>query len=96
MEAISSLHGCPLIIRGDLGTENVCVRLFQRYLRRNDNDNRAGEKSYLEGRSTANQRIKYMWNFLRRECTDFWICLFRDVEAAGDFDGGFLDVGLLQ
>jgi hypothetical protein len=51
---------------------------------------------YLEGPSTANQRIEYFWNFLRRECTDFWICFFRDVEADGHFDGSFLDINLLQ
>ena len=46
--------------------------------------------SYLEGPSTSNQRIEYFWNFLQRECTDFWICLFRDLEANGHLDGGYL------
>lgn len=49
-----------MVIRGDLGTENVRVRQFQRYLRRNGDDCRAGERSYLEGKGTANQRIEYM------------------------------------
>ena len=96
LEAVSSMGGCPLVLRGDLGTENSKVRQMQRYFRRNGNDNRAGEHSYLEGPSTANQRIEYFWNFLRRECTDFWICLFRDLEADGNFDSSFLDVNILQ
>lgn len=96
LEAIAALGGCPLLIRGDRGTENILVRQFQRFLRRNGDDNRAGDRSYLEGPSTANQRIEYFWNFLRRECTDFWICFFRDVEADGHFDGSFLDINLLQ
>ena len=96
VEAVSSLGGCPLTMRGDRGTENVCVRQFQMFLRRGGDDNRAGERSYLEGPSTANQRIEYFWNFLRRQCTDYWICHFRDIEAEGNFDGGFIDINLLQ
>lgn len=96
MESVSSLEGCPHVVRGDLGTENVLVKQLQMFLRRNGDDNRAGELSYLGGPSTANQRIEYFWNFLRRECTDYWICLFREVEADGNFDGSFLDVSLMQ
>ncbi len=96
MESVSSMGGCPLLVRADLGTENVRVRRFQRFLRRHGNDDRARERSYLEGPSTANQRIEYLWNFLRRECTDYWIFLFRDLEADGHFNGGFLEISLLQ
>lgn len=96
VNAVSSLEGCPLVIRSDRGTENVRVRQFQIFFRRDGNDDRAGERSYIEGPSTANQRIEYFWNFLRRECTDFWICHFQDIEADGNFDGQFLDINLLQ
>ena len=96
IEAVMSHGGCPLVMRSDHGTENDIARSFQRFLRRSGNDPRAREMSYLEGPSTANQRNEYFWNFLRRECTDFWICLFRDLETNGHFDGGFLDIGLLQ
>jgi hypothetical protein len=96
IEAVSSLRGCPSVIRGDHGTENVRVRQFQIFFRREDNDGRAGERSYLAGPSTANQRIEYFWNFLRRQCTDFWICHFLDLEADGNFDGSFLDTSILQ
>ena len=71
IEAVESLGGCPTVMRADLGTENVRVKYFQRYLRRDGRDARAGERSFLVGRSTANQRIEYWWSFLRRECTDF-------------------------
>ncbi len=96
IEAIATAQGCPRLVRGDRGTENIRVGEFQRFLRRHGDDDRAGDCSYLHGPSTANQRIEYLWNFLRRECTDFWICFFRNVEADGMFDGGFLDVSLLQ
>lgn len=96
LEAVSQVQGCPTLLRGDRGTENVRVRQFQRFLRRDGMDNRAGDASYIEGPSTANQRIEYWWNFLRRECTDFWISLFRELETDGHFDGGFIDINLIQ
>lgn len=96
MQAVISEGGCPLLVRCDLGTENIRVKEYQRFCRRNGVDNRAGANSFLEGPSTANQRIEYLWNFLRRECTDYWILFFRDIEAEGYFDGSFLDISLLQ
>ncbi|KAF7643707.1 hypothetical protein LDENG_00234950 [Lucifuga dentata] len=56
IEAVQHLGGCPRAVRGDLGTENVHVRDFQRVLRINPPDETLD--SYLEEASTANQRIK--------------------------------------
>ena len=56
-----SLPGCPAIIRADRGTENVHVARIQRHLRRNGEDSFAGEKSYMYGRSTANQ-VRQLYN----------------------------------
>lgn len=47
--------GCPTIVRADRGTENVHIERLQRYFRRNGTDAFAGEKSFLYGKSTANQ-----------------------------------------
>ena len=96
MESVLTVACCPRVVRGDKGTENVLVKEFQTYLRRNDTDGRAESLSYLEGRSTANQRIEYWWSFLRRECTDFWMCLFQQLTDDGEFAGTFLDVNLVQ
>ncbi|KAK7895735.1 hypothetical protein WMY93_021060 [Mugilogobius chulae] len=41
-----------------MGTENVVIRDIQRYLRSDDEDDRAGDGSYITGASTANQRIE--------------------------------------
>ena len=95
MEAVESLAGCPKIVRSDLGTENGHVKNIQTFLRMDDNFQEA-DLSYLEGPSTANQRIEYMWSFLRRECTDYWICLFQNMVDDGLFNGDFLDVNLMQ
>ncbi|CAJ1057724.1 uncharacterized protein LOC110369479 [Xyrichtys novacula] len=85
------LHG---IVRGDLGTENGYVRDFQRFLVPIHPDGTVD--SYLEGASTANQRIEYWWGFLRNQCVEFWMSLFADIRDNGFFDGGFLDKAILQ
>ncbi|CAB1433775.1 unnamed protein product [Pleuronectes platessa] len=52
--------------------------------------------SYLEGASTANQRIEYWWNFLHSQCVEFWFSFFADLRDNGFFDAGFLDKAILQ
>ncbi|KAF3837788.1 hypothetical protein F7725_009556, partial [Dissostichus mawsoni] len=94
-EAVEKLGGCPRIVRGDKGTENVKVRDFQRFVRRNIQD-RSAIDSYIEGASTANQRIDSWWGFLRRESMEFYICMFTDLKNRGLFDGAFLDKSVLQ
>ncbi|KAF3832661.1 hypothetical protein F7725_026326 [Dissostichus mawsoni] len=81
MEAVQRLGGCPRLVRGDLGTENGYVRGIQRFLVPTSPD--GTHESYLEGASTANQRIEYWWGFLRRECAEFWMCLFGDLRDNG-------------
>lgn len=43
----------------------------------------AGDKSFLYGRSTSNQRIEAWWGILRRGCADWWIGFFKDMRDAG-------------
>ncbi|KAF3836685.1 hypothetical protein F7725_004149 [Dissostichus mawsoni] len=56
IEAVEKLGGCPRIVRGDKGTENVKVRDVQRFVRRNIQDGSAID-SYIEGASTANLQM---------------------------------------
>ena len=84
------------MLRGDAGTENAYVRDMQRFMRMEDNDALAGDFSYLQGTSTANPRIEYLWSFLRRECTDYWMCFFRQMLDDGQFSRDFLDVNLIR
>ncbi|KAF7642204.1 hypothetical protein LDENG_00262620 [Lucifuga dentata] len=87
-EVVDRLRGCPRIVRGDHGTENGKVRDFQRFLRHNIPDD-YGVESYLEGASTANQRIESWWGFLRKESMEY-------LKDRGFFDGRFLDRSLIQ
>ena len=52
---ISIPIGTAKVVRADRGTENVNIAAMQRFFRINDNDSMAGQKSFLYGRSTANQ-----------------------------------------
>lgn len=96
VKSVQCFGGCPKLIRGDHGTENVLVRQIHTFFRRNGTDERSGERSYLSGPSTANQRIEYFWNFLRRQCMEFWMNHFIQLEADGDFDGSFLQINVLR
>jgi len=96
IKAVARLGGCPRIVRADNGTENGHVCAIQQYLRRNDRDSFAGEKSFLYGRSTANQRIEFLWGMLRKQCMQTWMDLFTTLSDDGHFCGDELDKALVQ
>ncbi|KAK5874644.1 hypothetical protein PBY51_019572 [Eleginops maclovinus] len=95
LETAQELGGCARIVRTDMGTENCSIRDMQRHLRRNDTDAHGGERSFMYGRSTSNQRIESWWGFLRKECVDFWLGHFHRLKDEGDFVGDFLDKNLM-
>ncbi|XP_037136560.1 uncharacterized protein LOC119139703 [Syngnathus acus] len=96
IKTVSRIGGCPERIRADRGTENGCVEQMQLCLRQNHSDNFAGEKSFLYGRSTANQRIEGWWSILRKQSAQFWINLFQTLQEDGHYTGDFLDKSLIQ
>ena len=95
VEAVKMFSGCPVILRGDRGTENRNLCEFQRFLRRNGDDAYMGNRSFMYGRSTSNQRIESWWGFLRRQCIEFWLACFDQLKADGYFEGNFLDKNLV-
>ena len=78
------------------GTENVVMGDMQRLLRRHGNDVWGGERSWLTGTSSANQRVEYWWAFLRKQCVQFWMEIFHELQDEGLYDGGHLDKNLAQ
>lgn len=86
IDCVQQLRGLPRVVRGDCGTENIHIAAVQRFMRRNGGDNMAGEKSFLYGKSVANQRIEAWWSFLRKSNTDCWIRFFKDFSDLGHFD----------
>lgn len=95
IEIVEQVQGCPRIVRADRGTENSQVCTFQRFLREDDEDPFSGERSFMYGSSTHNQRIESFWGFLRKECIEFYIQLFHELKDEGLFDGTFIDKNLL-
>ncbi|CAK6970288.1 uncharacterized protein LOC119785590 [Scomber scombrus] len=69
---------------------------MQVFLRREHSDAFAGIKSFLYGRSTANQRIESWWGILRKQSVQFWMNLFKSLQDAGHFSGDALDKSLMQ
>ncbi|KAJ8667926.1 hypothetical protein QAD02_009589 [Eretmocerus hayati] len=80
LRKVQKLGYIPVLMRVDNGTEcgimedlHVTFRLF-------DQDNNAGVRSFLKGKSTANQRIECWWRQLRQKMGDFYIHLFKQME----------------
>ncbi|KAF3836224.1 hypothetical protein F7725_028782, partial [Dissostichus mawsoni] len=96
IKTVSGIGGCPERICADKGTEKVSVEEMQMFLRRNHPDSFAGERSFLYGRSTANQRIEGWWGILRKQSAQFWMNLFQTLQEDGHFTGDFLDKSLIQ
>ena len=86
-DCVKQLGGAPHICRADAGTENVHIAGMQRFLRRHARDEFGGGKSFLYGRSVANQRIEAWWAFLLKSETDWWINYFKDLRDQGLYDG---------
>lgn len=85
LDFIKERRCLPRAIRSDHGTENVLIRDLQMALRFNHNDDMSGLRSFLFGRSTANQRIERLWRNLSESVTNFWKNTLRDMCDAGDF-----------
>ena len=86
MEYVQNINGVPRAIRADRGTENSLLRIVQVALRSNDVDEMNGERSFMYGRSVANQRIEAFWSYLNRLCSRFWINLMKDLQDSGLVD----------
>lgn len=86
MQHVCSLNVVPSFTCSDVGTETGLVASCQCFLRRNSDDDLAGENSHKFVKSTTNQRIEAFWSQLRKMCGDFWISFFEDMEFKGLLD----------
>lgn len=46
LDCVRQLGGCPRVVRGDCGTENIHIAAVQRFLRRHCQDNLAGNRAF--------------------------------------------------
>ena len=56
---------------------------MQRFFHRLLQDDFAGDRSFMYGRSTSNQQNEAWWSLLRKACTDWWIRFFKDLRDQG-------------
>ncbi|KAJ8318742.1 LOW QUALITY PROTEIN: hypothetical protein KUTeg_003833 [Tegillarca granosa] len=98
INSVRKKGGCPKRIRSDLGTENGYIADMQKFLRRDHGDTFSGERSFLYGKSTHNQRIEWFWGLLRKEMGQCFMDFF--AEFGNDlhdlYCGDFLDKNLIQ
>lgn len=87
VSCVKALGGCPTIIRADRGTENGTVAALQRMFRHGCGDEFSGEKSFMYGPSTANQRIEAWWRQLKKNGAHWWTDFFKDLQSQGQYDG---------
>ena len=83
LDYVRQLGGTARIVRGDRGTENGNLAAIQRFFRRSMDDDFSGDKSFMFGKSTSNQRIEAWWGRLRQGCADRWIEFFKDLRDSG-------------
>lgn len=84
LEAVSHFEILPAMLRADHGSENSTIELLQMAMRQDHNDEYAGSRSFLYGKSTANQRIESYWGILRQQV--FFINIFKIMEANHSID----------
>ena len=87
LDAVKQSGGVPRKIRSDDGTENSVIEAIHTYRRSSHNDDNAGERCFVIGRSTANQRIEAYWSQLVKDCPGWWINFFKDLSDLGLFNG---------
>lgn len=85
LSTVQQLGGVPRLVRADKGTENIWVSAMQKLLRMNQGDNLAGHNSFIQGKSSANQRIESYWSKLRQGGGGWWMDFFKDLRDSGIF-----------
>lgn len=80
LDAIRKYGFLPTLMRTDRGTEATLMEDFHMALRSKHNDEFAGIKSFLRGKSTRNQRIESYWRQFRQHMGDFYIQMFKKME----------------
>jgi len=89
---VSKVKGTARRVRSDLGSENLNIAGIQRFFRESHTDSFGGEKSFVFGKSTSNQRIEAYWSKLKQSTSQFWMDFFakmRDDGSLKEEDEGY-------
>jgi len=85
-DAVEEMGRAPNRVRTDCGTENVFISASQCFLRRDHNDDHAGEKAHIYGSSHHNQRIEAWWSQFRKMKTQYMMTFFRKMVTSGEYN----------
>lgn len=88
LQCLEEFNLIPSLIRSDRGTENTVIDILHMGLRYYHEDEDAGCKSFLKGKSTANERIEKFWKQLRQSTLNFYIKLFKSMQHDNILDIG--------
>ena len=83
-------------MRCDRGTENTIIGTLQKFFRWYDDDYFAGSGSFIEGKSTENQRIEAWWSKFREGGGGWWINLLKDLHDSGLYHDDYLATECLR
>ena len=91
LDTVEQLGGVPRRIGCDKGTENTVIGRLQQLFRWSDNDEFSATKSFVQGKSSANQRIELWWSKHRDGGGGYWINMLKDLRGSGIYrDGDYL------
>ena len=96
LNTVKKFNLVPVSIRSDKGSENTLIDVLQMGLRSKHDDPLSGTKSFIKGKSTANQRIESWWGQMRKQNADFYIQLFKEMRQKQLFNDSKLHVKCLQ
>lgn len=88
LNCVQNLKCVPSVIRSDRGTENTIVEILQKALRNYHTDIHAKDKSFIKGKSTANERIEKYWKHMINHTVGFYIQLFKLMSEENILDIG--------
>ena len=95
LSTVHQLQGVPRRMRCDRGTENTIIGTLQQFFRWHD-DEFAENKSFVQGKSSANQRIEAWWSKFREGGGGWWINLFKDLRDSGVYREDYLSKECLK
>ena len=77
LSTVQQLEGVPVRMRCDRGTENTSIGIVQQLFRCHINDEFAMQKSFVQGKSSGNQRNEAWWSKFREGGGGWWVNLLK-------------------
>ena len=81
LSCVKQIKGCLRVVQTDCGTENVVLAAIQGVFCRNASYPYSGPYSHRYGSSPANQCIEAWWSHYRKNNSESWIYLFKDLKV---------------